>query len=191
MKSMKEMHVTTRSEWRKWFVQNHDKSSGIWLIFYKKHTGKSTLEYDAAVEEALCFGWIDSIIKKIDEEKYARKFTPRKRDSHWSKLNRKRVEKVIREGRMTAHGLVKIEAAKKSGLWDENERPEINVQMPEELEEALAKNKKAKGHFDQLAPSYQKHFMLWILTAKRKDTKERRVEESIRLLEQGRKLGLK
>ena len=191
MKSMKEMHVTTRSEWRKWFVQNHDKSSGIWLIFYKKHTGKSTLEYDAAVEEALCFGWIDSIIKKIDEEKYARKFTPRKRDSHWSKLNRKRVEKVIREGRMTAHGLVKIEAAKKSGLWDENERPEINVQMPEELDDALAQNIKAKGYFDQLAPSYQKHFMLWILTAKRKDTKERRVEESIRLLEQGRKLGLK
>ncbi len=89
MKSMKEMHAITRTEWRKWLVQNHDKNPGIWLIFYKKHTGKSTLEYDAAVEEALCFGWIDSIIRKIDEERYARKFTPRKCDSHWSKLNNK------------------------------------------------------------------------------------------------------
>ena len=89
MKSMKEMHVTTRTEWRKWLVQNYDRSPGIWLIFYRKHTGKSTLEYDAAVEEALCFGWIDSIIRKIDEERYARKFTPRKCDSHWSKLNKK------------------------------------------------------------------------------------------------------
>ena len=101
------------------------------------------------------------------------------------------MEKVIREGRMTAHGLFKIEAAKKSGLWDEKDRPEINVEMPEELDDALARNRKAKGYFDQLAPCYQKHFMFWIQTAKRKDTKERRVEESVALLEQGKKLGLK
>ncbi len=92
---------------------------------------------------------------------------------------------------MTAHGLVKIEAAKKSGLWDENDRPEINAELPEELDDALAENRKAKGYFDQLVPCYQKQFMLWIQRAKRKDTKERRVEESIGLLEQGKKLGLK
>ncbi len=160
-------------------------------MFYKKGSGKPSLEYEDSVEEALCFGWIDSIIKKIDDEKYCRKFTPRKSDSKWSELNRKRVKKIIKEGRMTEHGLAKIEAAKKSGLWENNPTATINFDMPKEFVDALSKNKKAKVFFDQLAPTYQKHYIAWITTAMRLETKDKRIRESITLLEEGKKLGLK
>ena len=109
--------MTTRGDWRTWLERNHDAQSEVWLVFYKKHTGKPTIPYDSAVEEALCFGWIDSIIKRVDNERYVRKFTPRKGRSIWSKLNKKRASKMIREGRMTEAGLKMIDEAKKSGEW--------------------------------------------------------------------------
>lgn len=188
---MKQLYVKTRAEWRKWLTRNFDKESGVWLVFYKKQTNKPALEYDEAVEEALCFGWIDSIIKKLDEEKYARKITPRKPDSQWSELNKKRAEKMIKQGLMTEPGLEKIKEAKKRGLWQKTNRPQISFELPEELERALAKNKKARAFFDQLAPTYRKHFIGWIATAKREETSKKRVKEAITLLEQGKKLGLK
>jgi uncharacterized protein YdeI (YjbR/CyaY-like superfamily) len=188
---MKQVYVKTRKELRDWLNQNHDKSSGIWLIFYKKHTGKPTLEYDEAVEEALCFGWIDSIIKKIDDEKYARKLTPRKVDSRWSELNKKRITKLKEQGLLTEAGIMKIREAEASGLWDNSDRPQMSLDIPKELESALAKNRKAKSFFDQLSPSYQKQFIGWIAFAKRQETKERRLRESIALLERGEKLGMK
>jgi len=189
--TMKQVYVKNRKEWREWLNQNHGKSSGIWLVFYKKHTGKSTLEYDEAVEEALCFGWIDSIIKKIDDEKYARKLTPRKADSRWSEINKKRITKLRKQGLMTEAGIAKVKEAKASGLWNEPARPQISLDIPKELESELAKNRKAKNFFDQLAPSYQKQFIGWISVAKQQKTKERRLQESIALLEQGEKLGMK
>jgi len=188
---MKQVYVKTRKEWREWLNKNHNKSSGIWLVFYKKHTGKSTLEYDEAVEEALCFGWIDSIIKKIDDEKYLRKLTPRKSDSRWSELNKKRITKLKNQGLMTEAGIAKVEEAKASGVWNKPDRSQISIDIPKELESALAKNKKARSFFDQLAPSYQKQYIGWITVAKRQETKERRLRESIALLEQGEKLGMK
>ena len=188
---MKEVYLTTRAEWRKWLAQNHNKESGIWLVFYKKHTRIPALEYDAAVEEALCFGWIDSIIRKLDEDRYARKMTPRKPDSRWSELNKKRVKKLMRQGLMMESGLAKIEGAKKSGLWQQSDRPQISWEIPTKLKSALAGNRKAKTFFAQLAPTYRKHFIGWIAVAKRQETKDRRVKESIALLEQGKKLGLK
>ncbi len=188
---MKQVYFKTRDAWRKWLSKNHEKNAGIWLIFYKKHTGKPTLEYDAAVEEALCFGWIDSIIKKIDDERYVRKFTPRKPDSRWSELNKKRIAKLTKQGLMTKAGVAMVTAAKKSGLWNEPDRPAIFSAIPKELASALAKNKKAKTFFETLAPTYRKHFIGWISVAKRQETKDRRVKESIALLAQGRKLGLK
>ena len=100
------------------------------MVFYKKNAGKPTMEYDESVEEALCFGWIDSIIKKIDEEKYCRKFTSRKSNSKWSSMNKRRVVKLIREGRMTEYGLAKIEEAKRSGFWEIDPRPDIRFDMP-------------------------------------------------------------
>jgi uncharacterized protein YdeI (YjbR/CyaY-like superfamily) len=188
---MIEVYVDSRGRWRKWLEKNHNRSDGIWLVFYKKHSGKPTLEYDDAVEEALCFGWIDSTIKKIDDEKFVRKFTPRKPGSNWSELNKKRVGILIKQALMTDAGLVRIKDAKKSGEWDKPDRPGISLEIPPELKRALAKNKKAKAFFDQLAPSYQKQYLGWVLIAKRPETRARRVAESIALLEKGKKLGLK
>ncbi len=188
---MKQVYAKNRDEWREWLSQNHDKSMGIWLVFYKKHTAKPTLAYDEAVEEALCFGWIDSIIKKIDDDKYVRKLTPRKADSQWSESNKKRVIKLKKQGLMAEAGMVVVKEAKVTGLWDKPDRLQISLDMPKELKSALAKNKKAKGFFDQLAPSYQKQFIGWIVVAKRPETKERRLKESIALLEKGAKLGMK
>ncbi len=189
---MKEVYVKNREEWREWLHENHNKEKkGIWLIFFKKKTKIPTLEYNHAVEEALCFGWVDSIIKKIDEEKYVRKFTPRDSKSLWSPSNKRRVKEMIKQGKMTEHGLAKINAAQESGLWDKKDRPQIDFDTPPELEKALGKNKKAREFFEQLAPSYKKQFIGWIKVAKRRETKEKRLFQTIEKLSNGEKLGLK
>jgi uncharacterized protein YdeI (YjbR/CyaY-like superfamily) len=188
---MKRLDVTTRSEWRRWLAENHDREAeGIWLVFHKKKTGRPSLEYDESVEEALCFGWIDSIIKKIDDDSYCRKFTPRKDSSYWSHANKQRVERVIKEGRMTEFGLAKVAAAKRSGRWEMDARPTIDLEVPPELLEAFARNKRAAEFFAALAPTYQKQFIGWIATAKKSETRARRVKESLALLTKGKKLGL-
>lgn len=188
---MKQICLKTRADWRRWLARNHDKETGIWLVFFRNHTGKPTLDYEAVVEEALCYGWIDSIIKKLDDDRYARKLTPRKADSRWSDSNKTRVAKLIRQGRMTEFGMEKVNAAKQSGLWNESARPQISFKIPVELQQALAKNKKASVFFERLAASYQKQFIGWIAVAKRKQTRERRVKEAIVLLTRGEKLGMK
>jgi uncharacterized protein YdeI (YjbR/CyaY-like superfamily) len=188
---MRQLYIADIEQWRKWLSENHANEAGLWLIFYKKAVSKPTISYEAAVEEALCFGWIDSIIKKIDATKYARKFTPRSDKSRWSQLNKKRADKMIKEGRMTEVGLAKIRIAKKTGLWNKDDRPRISFDIPPEFAKSLARNKKAKENFDKLAASYRKHYIGWITIAKRPDTKKRRIKESIALLEKGQKLGLK
>jgi uncharacterized protein YdeI (YjbR/CyaY-like superfamily) len=188
---MKRLYVTDRDQWRDWLSEHHAAEAGIWLAFYKKGTSKPTTEYEAAVEEALCFGWIDSIVKRLDAERYVRKFTPRKDRSNWSALNRKRAAKMIRAGRMTEAGLVKIKAAKRNGSWNQDGKTSKSLEMPAEFAEALAGNKKAKANFERLAPTYRRHYLGWIAAAKRPETKRRRVDESIALLEKGGKLGMK
>jgi len=185
------LYFKTTKEWRAWLGENHDKEAELWLIFYKKETGKPTLEYEAAVEEALCFGWVDSIIKKIDEQQFARKFTPRKDDSKWSPLNKSRVERLIKSGRMTKIGLAKIETAKANGMWDQPDRPEISFDLPEDFQLALEENQQAGIFFKQLAPSYKKQYIGWIQVAKRAETRAKRIKESIELLAKGEKLGMK
>ena len=109
--------ASNRKAWRDWLTNNHDsEKQGVWLVYYKQHVGKPTIEYNESVEEALCFGWVDILIKKLDEERIARKFTPRKEKSHWSESNRKRVAGLIEQGLMTEHGMACVEAAKKSGF---------------------------------------------------------------------------
>ncbi|MBN1349813.1 YdeI/OmpD-associated family protein [candidate division KSB1 bacterium] len=188
---MQQQYFQTSDEWRNWLQENHAKENKIWLLFYKKETGKPSIDYESAVEEALCFGWIDSIIKKIDDQKYARKFTPRKDDSNWSELNKKRVKKLIASNRMTEVGLAKINIAKKNGQWDKPDRPNIPVELPPDFQHALEQNPKANENFQKLALTYQKHYIGWISIAKRQETKEKRIKESIALLERGEKLGLK
>ena len=189
---MEIVKVKNRAEWRAWLAANYDKETKVWLVYYKKKTGKTAVEYGASVEEALCYGWIDSIIKKLDDTKYARKFTPRRESSKWSPSNKKRAERLIREGLMTEHGLKKVEAAKRSGNWDKPvQKPELTYEMPAEFAEALRKNERAKETFEGLAPTYQKQYLGWIEVAKRPETREKRIKESIRLLAKGKKLGLK
>jgi uncharacterized protein YdeI (YjbR/CyaY-like superfamily) len=188
---LNQLYVKSGTEWRNWLQNNHNKVADVWLIFYKKETGKPSIDYEVAVEEALCFGWIDSLVRKIDEQRYSRKFTPRKDKSVWSESNKKRVKKVIKEGRMTEYGLEKVKAAKKSGKWYEDVKPDISFNIPTDFEKALKKNNKAKEYFEKLSLSQRKHYIVWVGTAKREKTIEKRIEESIKLLKQGKKLGLK
>lgn len=191
VRKAKELYVTNRDDWRRWLKENHASAKEVWLIYYKKHTSKPTIPYDDAVEEALCYGWIDSIIRRIDDERYARKFTPRNEGSRWSELNKKRAKKMIKQGRMTEAGLVKIKAAKRNGQWSKIASRIDLPKLPVELLKALAQNKKAKKYFEQLAPSYRKHYIFWIASAKRDDTRQRRIKEAVSLLERNEKLGMK
>lgn len=188
---MDNLYFETSSDWRTWLQENHDKSSGVWLVFYKKDSGKPTLIYDESVEEALCYGWIDSVIKKIDEQSYVRKFTPRKDGSNWSDLNKKRVKKLIKEGRMTEIGMAKIEIAKQNGEWDKPDTPRRQFEMPDEFKLALEKNKKAREFFNTLTKTEKKQFITWVASAKRPETREKRIIEALDLLQKGRKLGLR
>lgn len=189
---MKTLEFKNRDDWRAWLVENYEKESEVWLVYNKKEMGLPSIPYGDSVEEALCFGWVDSLIKKIDDQKYARKFTPRKDDSKWSALNKKRVAKMIQENRMTEHGLRLVEAAKKLGTWDAPvQKPNFNLEMTKAFAEALKKHPKAEDFFNSLSPTYQKQYLLWIVTAKRPETKQKRINESIQLLLEGKELGLR
>ena len=184
--------VKSRGQWRTWLEENHDlELQGVWLVYYKQHTGKPTLEYDESVEEALCFGWVDSLIKKLDEDRFARKFTPRKLHSRWSESNRKRVAVLLEQGLMTEAGMKCVEAAKTSGLWDADDRKQLSDQPSVEFIRALGERHAARVVFEQLTDAQRRQFVMWINEAKQELTRRRRIRESISLLEQGRKLGMK
>lgn len=147
------------------------------------------MSYEDSVEEALCHGWIDSIIKRIDENRYARKFTPRTDNQNWSELNKRRVAKLIREGRMTEIGLAKVKYSKAESQ-PRKSRPEV-LSVPAFLEQGLRQNKRAWENFIRLAPSHKRNYILWITMAKREETRAKRLQEAIQLLVQNKKLGLK
>jgi uncharacterized protein YdeI (YjbR/CyaY-like superfamily) len=195
MQRGKRLYVTDREKWRAWLEKNHDVAREIWLIYYKKHTGKDRIPYDDAVEEALCFGWIDSTVRRLDDERYMQKYTPRKTKSVWSKLNKRRAQKMIRRGRMTGAGLARIRDAKASGEWARAEERSASsrqaVQVPTELRKALAGNRKAREYFETLAPSYRRQYIGWLMSAKRDDTRKRRLKEIVLRLAQNKKLGMR
>ena len=191
MRAVRKLYVAKRDDWRAWLERHWDVEKEVWLIFYKRNTGKPSLNYDDAVEEALCFGWIDSIIRKLDDEKFARKFTPRKAQSRWSELNKKRARRMVKEGKMTQAGLKKIREAKKSGEWFRSPLQRTNRAMPSYVIEAFAANEKARENFAKLAKSYQRQYIGWISSAKKEETQKRRLAEAIRLLEKDEKLGMK
>lgn len=179
------LEVGDRQQWRKWLAQHHASSPGVWLVFYKAHTGVKSITYDEAVREALCFGWIDSLVKRLDDDRYAFKITPRKPTSKWSDLNRKRWGELKAAGLLTPSGLV---AAPTSDTYAA--KPAI-PELPTYIAKALRADSKAWQFFRDLAPTYRRHFVAWIHTAKRPETREKRIRESIRLLASGKKLGLK
>jgi len=191
MVTIKELYVTNRDDWRAWLRKNHDTKKEVWLIYYKEHTGKPRIPYDDAVEEALCFGWIDSIVKKIDDEKFAQKFTPRKSSSKWSEANKKRAMKMIREGKMTKVGMAKIREAQNSGEWFKPASVRTELAFPPHLQKQLAANKKALNNYNNLANGYKRLFVGWVTSAKKEETRQKRLLEAIKLLEQNKKLGLK
>ena len=188
-----EVYFSTRDEWREWLSRNHGAKKEIWLIYYKKQTGRRSISYDDSVEEALCFGWVDSIIKKIDDEKFARKFSRRTSKSRWSEANKKRVDKMIKEGKMTEIGFTRISEAKVSGKWFEVSPVARYKKLvtPAYIKDALAANEKASANFNNLAESYKRNFVAWIDSAKKQETRSKRLAEAIGLLERNQKLGMK
>jgi uncharacterized protein YdeI (YjbR/CyaY-like superfamily) len=165
-----------RAEWRAWLEQHHADESGLWLALYKVDSGKAGVTYEEAVEEALCFGWIDGQAQAVDEEKYAVRFTPRRPNSVWSVSNKRRVEKLLRQGRMAEAGLKLVAAAQASGAWEAATRREDVDTLPPELEQALRKVEGALAGFEALPASRKKQLIWWVTDAKRDATRQRRLE---------------
>jgi len=184
------LYVTNRIDWRDWLQSNHQLKKEIWLVYYKKHTGIERIPYDDAVEEALCFGWIDSIVKRVDDETYVQKFSPRKPRSIWSALNKERVGKMIKSGLMTKAGLEKIKDAKKSGKWDETYTSKKVVETPSDLTIALSKNKVASTNFLNFADSYKNMYINWVNSAKKEETRQRRIMEVVNRASKNTKPGM-
>lgn len=184
----KPLYMASYADWRAWLQENHAVEKEIWLLMYRKGAAIPCITIPEAVEEALCFGWIDSHKKGIDNEKSAQRFTPRKKGSIWSEVNKKRVAVLIEQGRMTEAGMARIIEAKQNGEWDKAaERENINL-IPGDLQAALVENPIAQANFEKLAPSHKKQFLGWIYTAKTETTRSKRIQATIGLLEQGKKL---
>jgi uncharacterized protein YdeI (YjbR/CyaY-like superfamily) len=171
---LKDFHPLTRKAWRDWLAKNYDKSSGVWFVYFKKHTGKPRVSYDEAVEEALCFGWVDSLPRKLDEDRTKLLFTPRKPKSVWSQLNKERVDKLIANKAMTEPGLAKIEAAKKDGSWDALNASD-SLEIAEDLANAFTKNLTAERNFMAFPNGVKKAILQWLNSAKRPETRAARI----------------
>lgn len=191
---LKKYYAKNRKAWRKWLEKNHAESPGIWLIYYKKSSGKPRVSYEDAVEEALCFGWIDSTVKSLDEEKFMQRFTPRKTRSGWSGINKNRVEKLLNDGLMTQAGLSKIETAKKDGSWNKLDKiyaPPDQLEIPPELQKAFSKNKKAEKNFAGFPVFIRRQFLSWIDDAKRPETRKMRIRQTLLMASANKKPTIK
>jgi uncharacterized protein YdeI (YjbR/CyaY-like superfamily) len=171
-------HAPNRQDWRQWLENNHQNCIGIWLIYYKVKSGKPSIKYSEAVQEALCFGWIDSKVKSLDAERYMQIFTPRKPKSVWSKLNKQYIAELINQGLMTEAGLAKITAAKADGSWTSLDAIEALI-IPDDLQQALAANPEANEYFMEFSNTNKKNILSWIASAKRPETRMKRIEKTI------------
>lgn len=178
--------VRTRAQWRAWLAKHHDSAAEIWLVFHKLNTGRPSLDYEVAVEEALCFGWVDSLVRRLDAGRFARKFTPRTGESRWSESNRRRYALVEARGLLTDAGRARPPTGRSPVAPPRREWP-----MQEYIEKGFKAEAAAWRFFQTLAPSYRRKYIGWIDSAKRVETKERRLREAVRLLARGEKLGLK
>jgi uncharacterized protein YdeI (YjbR/CyaY-like superfamily) len=173
-------HPKTRAQWRAWLAKHHTRTEGVWLISYKKATGKPRVEYDDIVEEALCWGWVDSKVNALDEERSMLWITPRKPKTGWSKPNKERVAKMISARLMQPAGLAKIEAAKQDGTWSKLDGVE-ELEIPPDLQRAFKQYKGSAANWEAFPRSVKRGILEWILQAKRAETREKRVEETARL----------
>lgn len=182
------VEVLTRSEWRAWLAANHDTCTGAWLVTFKKSSGRKRVTYDDAVEEALCFGWIDSTAGKVDDLRAKLWFCPRKPKSGWSKLNKDRVERLIAEGLMTPAGQAVIDTAKHNGAWSALDEVEALI-IPADLAADLAANPTAQAYFDAFPKSARKGILDLLRSAKRPETRAKRIAEIVRLAAENRRYG--
>ena len=173
------VQIEKRDEWRAWLQDNHERGYGVWVVTFKKHCGARHVPYEIIIEEALCFGWIDSLPRALDDERTMRWFAPRKPGSGWSALNKARVEKMIAEGRMAAPGLEKVRAAERDGSWNALDAVDA-LAMPGDLQKALAGHDPARRNFDGFPRSVRRGILEWIASAKTPETRARRVRETAR-----------
>lgn len=172
------VYATDRQAWRQWLIENHQTSLGVWLVYYKIKSGLTSIQYNEAVKEALCYGWIDSKVKSLDENRYKQIFTPRKARSVWSKLNKQYIEELIQEGLMSEMGFQKIAMAKEDGSWTTLDEIEALI-IPPDLKQALESSETANKNFQRFSNSAKKNLLFWVASAKRKETRLKRIEQII------------
>ena len=183
MEEKEHLYFKNAEEWREWLHDNHHSSAGVYLIFYRVDSNKESMRWEEAVQVAICYGWIGSTVKRLDDERRRQMFTPRKDKSVWSKLNKTYIEKLIAENLMHESGLRKIEIAKQNGSWETLDHVEDLV-IPKDLEIAFQKNKKAMENYNSFSKTYRKSYLYWLNQAKRPATREARIEEIVKLCEQ-------
>ena len=175
-KEISTFYPSTRKKWRAWLQKNHVKAQCVWVVCYKQKSSKPTIRWSDAVEEALCFGWIDSVRKSLDDEKFVQFFSKRKGVSTWSKVNKEKVQQLIDGGHMTAAGLASIELAKQNGSWTILDQVEELI-IPDDLEQAFKTKKGSKEFFLSLSKSVRKMILQWLMFAKREETRKKRIAE--------------
>lgn len=178
---------SSQKKWRSWLSKNFDKVDGIWMLLYKKDSGVKSITYDEALEEALCFGWIDGLRKKYDEKSYIQKFTPRRKRSIWSKRNRVKVEKLIKEGKMHNAGLAEVKKAKNDGRWDKAYDSHTTMKIPDDFVKELSKYPEALAFFKTLNKTNLYSIGFRLQTAKKPETRQKRMQLIIDMMKQGKK----
>ena len=186
--SLKTPQTLARNEWRSWLKMNHSREKEAWLIFYKKQVSAGKMSYLEALDEALCFGWIDGRLKRIDDERHMIRFSPRRERSIWSDRNVRRVWRLIEEGRMTPAGLAKIDNKTLNRPTPSNGRPRPRFRISPEMRKRLMINENAWKNYCNLAPSSKEQYAYWLTSAKRRETKEKRLKRAIALLKSNKKL---
>lgn len=186
------LEIESREAWRTWLEAHHDTIREVWLVFWKKHTGRQSVTYEAAVEEALCCGWIDSILRRLDDDRYAQKFTPRTDKAKWSPSNRTRLRRLLAAGRMTPAGLACVDPEVLASLDDPAPPPPTGEPaLPPELEAMLRAEPRTGEAFDRLPRGQRRLYIRWITAAKRDETRRRRLAEVMTVVAEGRPLGMK
>jgi uncharacterized protein YdeI (YjbR/CyaY-like superfamily) len=180
--NIKTFHAKSQKDWRKWLEKNHDKEKSVWLIIYKKESSVPSIYYPEAVDEALCFGWIDSKPNKRDEESYYQFFAKRNPKSNWSKVNKDKVARLMADGLIAPAGLEAIELAKKTGTWTALDNVD-NLTVPEDMQKMLDKNQEALANWEKFPPSTRRGILEWILNAKQVETRLKRITETVTLAE--------
>ncbi len=176
-------YATSQQDWRQWLQKNHQSKQSIWLVQYKKKAGRPTLSWSQSVDEALCFGWIDSVRKSLDDDTFIQFFSRRKPNGTWSKVNKEKVEQLIKAGLMTPAGLETIEAAKQNGSWTILDEVEELI-IPKDLEAAFKTRRGSKDFFVSLSKSAKKAILQWLVLAKQPETRQKRIDEIAALASQ-------